>query len=297
VEIDQLRNFLKVAEHGNFTRAAEDVGLSQPALSRSIGRLEEELGQPVFERQSRCVSLTDAGQRFLLRARQILSLVEEASAEICDDGRTGRIRIGAIPTIAPYLLPRLLRTFRDAFPAASIIVQEDTTDALLKSLASGTLDVAILALPIEFKYLEVIELFEEELWLVLPPDHPLAARKKVRIEEIASLPFVMLGEAHCLTGQIRSFCRQRSFHPLAIEQASQLTTVQELVSLGHGVSLVPDMAKQIDTSQRRVYRQISDPKPQRKIAALFNPYRFQTKLMKAFLAKIKADFGTGSPQR
>jgi LysR family hydrogen peroxide-inducible transcriptional activator len=296
VEIDQLRNFLKVAEHGNFTRAAEDVGLSQPALSRSILRLEEELGQPVFERQSRCVSLTDAGQRFLFRARQILSLVEEASAEICDDGQTGRIRIGAIPTIAPYLLPRLLRTCRDAFPAASIIVQEDTTDALLKSLASGTLDVAILALPIEFKYLEVIELFEEELWLVLPPEHPLAARKRVRIEEIASLPFVMLGEAHCLTGQIRSFCRQRSFHPLAIEQTSQLATVQELVSLGHGVSLVPDMAKQLDTSQRRVYRQISDPKPKRKIAALFNPYRFQSKLMTAFLAKIKADFGTSSPQ-
>jgi LysR family hydrogen peroxide-inducible transcriptional activator len=289
VEFDQLRNFLKVAEHGNFTRAAEDVGLSQPALSRSIGRLEDELGQPVFDRQSRCVALNDAGQRLMVRARQILSLVDEASSEICDDGRTGRIRIGAIPTIAPYLLPRLLRTCRDGFPEASIIVQEDTTEALLKNLAAGTLDIAILALPIAFKYLEVIELFEEELWLVLPEEHPLVKRKTIRMSDIASLPFVMLGEAHCLAGQIRSFCRQRSFNPLAIEQTSQLATVQELVSLGHGISLVPDMAKQIDTSDRRVYRALSDPKPTRKIAALFNPYRFQSKLLKAFLEKIRKE--------
>lgn len=289
VEIDQLRNFLKVAEHGNFTRAAEDVGLSQPALSRSIGRLEEELGQPVFDRQSRCVALNDAGQRLLVRARQILSLIDEACAEICDDGRTGRIRIGAIPTIAPYFLPRLLRTCRDGFPEASIIVQEDTTEALLKSLAAGTLDVAILALPIAFKYLEVIELFEEDLWLVLPADHQLVSRKTIRMSDISTLPFVMLGEAHCLAGQIRSFCRQKSFHPLAVEQTSQLATVQELVSLGHGISLVPDMAKQIDTSDRRVYRALSDPKPTRKIAALFNPYRFQSKLLKAFLEKIREE--------
>lgn len=289
MEIDQLKNFLKVAEHGNFTRAAEDVGLSQPALSRSILRLEEELGQPVFDRQSRCVSLNDAGQRLLIRARQILSLIDQACAEICDDGRTGRIRIGAIPTIAPYLLPRLLRACRDAFPEAAILVQEDTTESLLKSLAAGTLDIAILALPTEFKYLEVIELFEEELWLVLPADHPLVSRKVIRIADIATLPFVMLGEAHCLAGQIRSFCRQKSFHPLAVEQTSQLATVQELVSLGHGVSLVPDMAKQIDISDRRVYRSLAIPKPTRKIAALFNPYRFQSKLLKAFLAKIRQE--------
>jgi len=183
--------------------------------------------------------------------------------------------VGAIPTIAPYLLPRLLRACRDAFPETAIIVQEDTTESLLKSLAAGTLDIAILALPTEFKYLEVIELFEEELWLVLPADHPLVSRKAIRISDISTLPFVMLGEAHCLAGQIRSFCRQKSFHPLAVEQTNQLATVQELVSLGHGVSLVPDMAKQTDTSDRRVYRSLSAPKPTRKIAALFNPTAFK----------------------
>ena len=108
MELEQLRHFLKVAELGNFTRAAEAVGLSQSALSRSIARLEEELGQPIFERQTRKVALTDSGNLLLDRARQILSLVEDAKAEIYDDGQTGRIRVAAIPTIAPYFLPERL---------------------------------------------------------------------------------------------------------------------------------------------------------------------------------------------
>src|SRR5215471_17152727 len=108
MELEQLRQFMKVAEFGNFTRAAEAVGLSQPALSRSIGRLEEELGQPVFERQTRQVTLTDAGKSLHARAQQIVSLAEDAKSEISDDGQTGRIRVGAIPTIAPFFLPCFL---------------------------------------------------------------------------------------------------------------------------------------------------------------------------------------------
>jgi len=290
LEIDQLNHFIKVAEHRNFTRAAEDVGLSQSALSRSIARLEEELGQPVFDRQSRCVVLNDVGQRLLIRARQILTLVDEARAEIGDDGRTGRIRIGAIPTIAPFLLPSLLTRCGESFPGASIVVQEDTTDALVKSLAAGTIDLAVLALPLEVKYLDVDELFEEELWVVMPVGHPLEKRKAIRMSDLAPLPFVMLGEAHCLAGHIRSFCRQKSFHPLTIEQTSQLATVQELVALGHGISLIPDMAKRLDTSDRRVYRSLAGTKPTRKIAILSNPYCFQSKLLAAFKNVIRSEY-------
>jgi LysR family hydrogen peroxide-inducible transcriptional activator len=290
LEIDQLNHFIKVAEHQSFTRAAEDVGLSQPALSRSIARLEEDLGQPVFDRQTRCVALNDVGQRLLIRARQILTLVDEARAEICDDGRTGRIRIGAIPTIAPFLLPTLLTRCGHAFPGASIVVQEDTTDALVKSLAAGTIDLAVLALPLEVKYLDIDELFEEELWVVMPLGHPLQKRKSIRMSDLAPLPFVMLGEAHCLAGHIRSFCRQKSFHPLTIEQTSQLATVQELVALGHGISLIPDMAKRLDTSDRRVYRSIAGTRPTRKIAILSNPYRFESKLLAAFKNVIRSEY-------
>ena len=282
MEIEQLRQFLVVADFQNFTRAAESIGLSQPALSRSIQRLEDELGQPVFERQTRKVVLTDAGQLLQSRAHQILAIVEDTKAEISDDGESGRIRLGAIPTIAPYYLPELLQTFADARARATVTVQEDTTDNLLKRCTQGEIDLAIVALPITTKYLEVETLFEEELHLVVAPHHPLAGKKQVRLADIESLPFVLLDEAHCLSDNIRSFCRQRSFNPVSVERTSQLATVQELVSLDHGVSMVPSMAVDLDDSDRRVYRSIAGTRPMRTVAMVWNPYRFQSQLLENF---------------
>src|SRR5271165_1474963 len=134
MEIEQLRHFVRVAEAENFTRAAEMVGLSQPALSRSIARLEERLGQPLFERQTRKVVLTDAGRLLLDRARNILTMVDDAKTEISDDGQSGKVRVAAIPTVAPYFLPECLRSFHRQFPRAQLIVLEDTTESLLKKV-------------------------------------------------------------------------------------------------------------------------------------------------------------------
>lgn len=290
MEIEQLRHFLKVAELANFTRAAEEVGLSQPALSRSIARLEAEFGQPMLERQTRSVTLTDAGRLLLARAKQIVTMVDDTLVEITDDGQTGRIRVGAIPTIAPYYLPPLLKSFGKAYPRATVIINEEPTEQLLKSLTDGELDVGILALPLTVKHLEIHELFEEELQLVLPAHHPLADKPQVRLSDIQSLPFVLLGEAHCLTDNIVSFCRQKSFHPVSVERTSQLATVQELVALGHGISMVPEMARQLDHSKQRVYRSISGVKPTRKIVLVSNPYRYHTRLVQAFMAQVE---GTG----
>lgn len=287
MDIEQLRYFLKVAEHKNFTRAAEAVGITQPALSRSVAKLETELGQPVFERQTRKLVLTEAGLLLQSRAQQIVSLVDDTKAEITDDGETGRIRLAAIPTIAPYFLPPVLRNFSDAFPSANVTVQEDTTDQLLKAVTDGIVDLAILARPIETKYLETEDLFEEELLLVVPPEHFLAKKKQVRLTDIAPLPFVLLNEAHCLASNIVNFCRQKSFSPVSVEHTSQLVTVQELVSLGHGVSMVPEMARCLDTSNRRIYRSLSGTRPTRKIIVVWNPYRFQSKLMKVFRKRLR----------
>lgn len=287
MDIDQLRYFLRVAELGNFTRAAEDLGLSQPALSRSIQRLEEELGQPVLERKTKSLALTDAGDLLQSRARQVLSILEDTKAEITDDGRSGRIRIGAIPTIAPFFLPGLLQEFAAEYPQAALVVQEDVTDHLLKRCTQGEIDLAILALPIPAKYLEVEELFSEELLLVLPPEHPLVSQSAIRIADVEPYPFVLLDEAHCLSDNIVSFCRHRSFHPVAVERTSQLAMVQELVSLDHGVSMIPKMARVLDQSDRRVYRSISGPTPERKIAMLWNPYRFQSRLIEAFKQRLR----------
>lgn len=282
MEIDQLRYFLKIAELGSFTRAADALSVSQPAISRSIQKLEEELGQPVFERRSRSVALTDAGVLLQVRAQEALTLLEETKAELSDDGQTGRVRVGAIPTIAPYFLPSILKRFSSEFPHATAWVQENTTDNLLKSCKQGEIDLAILALPIDTKHLEYEVLFEEELFLVLPSRHPLLERSSIRPVDVQPYPFILLDEAHCLSDNIVSFCKQRSFQPISIERTSQLAMVLELVSLSHGVSLIPAMARERDTGRQREYRSFAGTKPTRSIAMIWNPYRFQSRLVLSF---------------
>ncbi|MFG0266540.1 MAG: LysR family transcriptional regulator [Rhodopirellula sp. JB055] len=286
MDIDQLKYFQSVAETKSFTEAAARMNLSQPALSRSIQRLEEEFGQPFFERKPRSVELTDAGLRFQRSATQILRIIEDTRAEITDDGETGKLRIGAIPTIAPYFLPDLLKQFSDAFPSSQLIVHENTTNELLKGIKQGEIDLAILAEPINEKYVEVVPLMEEELCLVLPPNHPLCEENGIRLEDVEEEPFVMLGEAHCLSENIHSFCRKRSILPVAVERANQLATVQELVSLSHGISMIPEMARRLDRSKRRVYRSFASPVPTRTIVCVTNPYRFQSRLFAEFRKRL-----------
>lgn len=300
MELFQLRYFLKAAEREGFTRAAEELGVSQPALSRAIANLESELGQPVFERQGRKVALTDAGRLLQSRAQQVVTLIEETKNEITDDGESGRLRIAAIPTIAPYFLPGVLREFSREHPRASVLIQEDVTENALRKCAQGEVDAVILALPVPARNMEVEELFEEELILVLPTEHPLAKKRTILLKDIEPYPFVLLDEAHCLTDSIISFCRQSSFHPIAVERTNQLTTVQELVALGHGISMIPAMARQLDTSDRRIYRSLSDVRPTRKIALCYNPYRFQSKLLVRFrecVRKYAANLRKGRRQR
>lgn len=286
MELDQLRHLTKVAEHGNFTRAAAELELTQPAISRSIARLEEELGQPLFERHSRQVVPTDAGKAVLATARQILGMIDDLKARITDDGETGRVRVGAIPTIAPYFLPGLIRRFRDAHPRAYVNVIEETTDKLLQKLSDGEIDVAVLARPLNVKYLEVEDLFDEELLLVIAADSPLCSEASIGLERIESMPFVLLGEAHCLTDNILHFCRNNAFNPVALERTSQLAMVQELVALGHGVSLIPEMARNMDSSDRRVYRKLAGLSPKRRIVMAYNAYRFRSRLVDALLRLV-----------
>ncbi len=288
MDIDQLIYFQCLAELKNFTHAAARLNISQPALSRSIQRLEEELGQPLFDRKPRSVDLTDVGLLFQTRSEQILLIVEDTKAEICDDGQSGRIRVGAIPTIAPFFLPVFLKRFSTDFPRASLIVQEDTTDNLMKRCKQGELDVAILALPVPTRYVEIESLFEEELHLVMPVNHALATKKEIRVADIEHYPFVLLDEAHCLADNITSFCRQRLIAPVSVERTSQLVMVQELVSLGHGISMIPQMAMRLDRTEGRVYRSIHGAKPSRTVAAVWNPYRFQSRLLREFRDALHA---------
>lgn len=287
IELHLLEQFVAVAREKNFTRAAAELNLSQSALSRAIQKLEDQLGQPLFERHPREVILTDQGELLLVRAKEILKLVEDTLSELAEASRRGRIRLGAIPTIAPYFLPGLLSSFAEKHPEISVIVQEDTTEDLIKRCNHGEIDLAILALPIIAKRLEIEPLFDEDLLLVMPVGHPLEKAKKIIAADVDGYPFVMLNEAHCLSETIASFCRKQSVQPVTIERTSQLATVQELVTLNHGVSIVPEMARRIDSSDRRVYRSFSGEKPVRTLAMMWNPARYESKAMKALKEHVR----------
>lgn len=292
MDLQQLRNFLKIVEIGTFTGAAGACGLSQPALSQQVARLEVELGCPLFERMGRRVALTEAGEMLRVKAEQIIALVDDTIKEVKDDGETGRVVVAAIPTIAPYLLPDVLKGFRERFPRARVEVNEEVTESLIRRLQRGEVDVGLLATPVEAPHLELEPLFEEELLLVIPSGHPLDGRESVGLGELKAEPFVMLEEAHCLSGQIRNFCQRRRFQPIATGTASQLATIQELVALGHGVSFVPEMARRKDAGDRRVYVSVADQQPTRTIAACWNAYRYQSRLMRSFLHLLRESHGS-----
>jgi len=287
MELQQLRMFLKVAEQGSFTKAARECGVSQPAISQQITRLETTLGRPLFERQGRQVALTEAGELLRRRALQIVSLVEDTARLLCDDGETGKIVVSAIPTIAPYLMPELLEAFHDGHPRARVEVNEEVTEAVLRRCALGEIDVGVLALPASRGYLRFETLFEEELLLATAADHPLATQERVGLDDLREVPFVLLDEAHCLSEDIRGFCRRRLFQPVTTGRVSQLATVQELVAQGFGVSLIPEMAVPRVPTGRLCFRRLDGERPVRTITACWNPDRYQSRLMLSFLETLK----------
>ena len=281
-DFPQITHFLAVAKAGNLTQAAATLGLSQPALSRSIQKLEKTVGSPLFERQPRGVKLTEIGEFFMVRASQLRDLVDDIFAELAEASNQIQIRLAAIPTIAPYLLPTVLSQFRRRHPDIKIQVQEDTTQNIIQLCKDGDIDLALVALPIKEKYLETEKLFEEELILVFPKGHALASKKFVKLVDIQQYQFITLDKQHCLSDNIADFCNRQSISPITIERTNQLATIQELVALQHGISIIPEMAQQLDRSKKRVYRKFAGEKPIRTIAMLQNPYRYEHRFVGLF---------------
>lgn len=288
MDISQLEAFLKVVEFGSFTQAARDLGVSQPAISQQMARLEETLRQPLFERQGRSVRLTHAGETLRARAEQIVSMVRDTRREVTDDGSSGRIVVGGIPTIAPYFLPPLIARYHKRFPQVRIELREDVTERLLRLCQQGEIDVAVMALPIDETGLKVELLFDEPLLLAVPNSHPLSARDRIRPADLEDEQFVLLGEEHCLRGDVVRFCQRHAFQPVSVNQAQQLTTVEQLVASGFGVSFVPAMAVDAVAARRVVHRPLTSGGPRRKIAACWNPVRYQTKVLREFFRELRA---------
>ncbi|MEZ5714248.1 MAG: LysR substrate-binding domain-containing protein [Paracoccaceae bacterium] len=271
ITLKQLRYFESLARHGHFGRAAEASAISQPALSMQIKELEETLGTPLFERGPRQVRLTGFGEEFRTRARDILRSVDELSdlARAARGAVAGRLRIGVIPTIAPYLLPRIVSTLTRTYPALDIHVRETLTPKLLDELAEGRLDTAILALPSGGgTAVTEVPLFTENFVLIRPhgdDDKPVPDRNALR-----EMRLLLLEEGHCFRDQALSFCHMGPSSPREGLDASSLSTLVQMVDAGIGVTFIPEMALPVETRSANVsVARFPEPQPARQIGMVW----------------------------
>ena len=266
----QLRYFEALARHGHFGRAADACAISQPALSMQIKELETSLGTELFERGARQVRLTNFGEEFALRAQGILRSVDELGdlARASRERLVGRLRIGVIPTIAPYLLPTVIGNLAGAYPGLDIQVRETLTSKLVQELADGRIDTAIVALPVSEPSLTEVALFKEEFLLVRPgkdEGKPVPNRETLR-----EMRLLLLEEGHCFRDQALSFCDMRSARPRELLEGSSLSTLVQMVGAGIGVTLIPDMAVAVETRSAPVsVARFKRPQPSRTIGMIW----------------------------
>ena len=266
----QLRYFESLSRHGHFGRAAEACAISQPALSVQIKELEETLGMQLFERGARQVRLTGFGEEFARHVREILRATDELGelARASRDRLVGRLRIGVIPTIAPYLLPSVIANLSRIYDGLDIHVRETMTMKLLQELKEGRLDTAIVALPVSEPSLTEVALFSEEFVLIRPRQDegkPVPDRDMLR-----EMRLLLLEEGHCFRDQALTFCNFQSAVPRAGLDASSLSTLVQMVGAGIGVTLIPEMAVPVETRSASVsIARFADPAPSRTIGMIW----------------------------
>ncbi|MGW0736255.1 LysR substrate-binding domain-containing protein [Streptomyces sp. NPDC002851] len=267
----QLRAFVAVAEHLHFRDAAAAIGMSQPALSGAVSALEEVLGVQLLERTTRKVLLSPAGERLAARAQQVLDSVGELmeEAEAVRGPFTGTLRLGAIPTVAPYLLPTVLRLVHERYPELDLQVHEEQTASLIDGLLAGRLDLLLLAVPLGVPGVTELPLFDEDFVLVTPLDHWLGGREGIPREALRELNLLLLDEGHCLRDQALDICREVGrAESAATTTAAGLSTLVQLVAGGLGVTLLPRTAERVETSRsgQLLTGYFAEPAPSRRIA-------------------------------
>lgn len=271
ITLRQLRYLDALARHGHFGRAAEACAVTQPALSMQIKELEETLGGRLIERGARQLRLTPLGEEAAARGRDILRQVEELadSARAARDRLGGRLRLGMIPTIAPYLLPKLMAGLARREPELDLHVRETQTQGLLNEIMDNRLDAAIVALPVSEPSLAEAPLFAENFLLVRPSadaDAPVPDG-----QALARMKLLLLEEGHCFRDQALSFCKAGGMaRPRELMDASSLSTLVQMVGAGIGVTLIPEMAVAVETGSAPVsVARFADPQPSRMIGMVW----------------------------
>src|SRR6516165_628176 len=270
VTIRQLRYFDALARHGHFRRAAQACAISQAALSLQSREMEDALGGALIERSLRQVVLTKFGEELVQRVRDILRAVDELGdfARASRDRLAGRLRVGMIPTIAPYLLPKVIENLARIHPELDIHVRETLTPKLVEEVAEGRLDTAIVALPVSEPSLTEVALFSENFLLVRPgrdEGTPVPSRKRLR-----EMRLLLLEEGHCFRDQALAFCNMQSSAAREVLDASSLSTLVQMVGAGIGVTLIPEMAVEVETRSAPVsLARFKKPQPSRTIGMVW----------------------------
>ena len=244
MEFHQLRYFCAVAKSASFTRAAERLGISQPSLSQQIGRLEKNIGAPLFVRLGRTVRLTAYGEALLPSALNIIKEISEIESALANlqEGMRGVLRVGAIPTIMPYMLAPRIHSFCEAFPEVDIQLSERITTRLVEDVQNGQLDMAILSLPIRNPDIVCSELFREPLFLAVAASHPLTSKSAISLKDLGAERMLLLREGHCFRENVMTACTRANAEVQSIFETDQLGSIFPLVASGYGITLIPAMA-------------------------------------------------------
>src|SRR5271154_2588192 len=287
MEIQQLRYVCAVADTGNFSRAAERCQVAQPSLSQQVLKLEGDLGVKLFDRLGRSVRVTEAGRAFITRARAILEQIDEArsSAAANDADLHGSVAVGVIPTVAPYLMPAYTAAFAKKYPDAKLRIVEDTTSILVEGLRDLSIDVAILALPLRHKDLELFPIRTEPLFAALSTDHPRASANSLALKDLRGESFVMLRDGHCFRDLSIATCTRARVTPHIAFESGQFSSLLGMVAAGVGVSLVPEMA--IDRNVACRYVRLSDIQATRTIVTAVLRGRSFNRVQQAFMSGIR----------
>ncbi len=276
MNLRDLRYFIALADTCHFGRAADRCFVSQPTLSGQIKKLEQELGVALFERTNKSVSLTPIGLQLLSHARRA---IEEADAlvelaQVYKDPLAGPLRLGAIPTISPYLMPLILAPLRSSHPRLRLILSEEITDLLLRRLADHEIDAALIATPVSDPALVSRPLFDEPFWLAHPRKHPLYDKDEITEQDLQHLDLLLLADGHCLARQVMEVCHmaeRREAGAMADLRASSLETLLQLVGAGFGCTLVPALAVRggWTTDTGVIARKLSVPTAYRRVSLVW----------------------------
>ena len=273
MNLKDLKYLVALADTGHFGRAAERTFVSQPTLSAQLKKLEDYLGIKLVERQPKNVQLTDVGKQIVIRARRMLAEGDEivALARNNTDPLAGKLKLALIPTIGPYLLPRVMLKLRKALPHLALMLYEHQTDVLLKRLRDGEIDLGIIALPIDPDGLEARTLYEEPFTVALPNHHPLAAKNVVKIQDLKGQTLLLLEDGHCLRDQALEVCSRIDVREVEDFRATSLETLRQMVVAGLGITLLPEMAVESPFASQRglTIRPFAKPAPTRTVGAVW----------------------------